>query len=82
MREVLRICLVGFVVGVLARFLYPGTVHMGLIGSILLGLGGSLVGGFVPRLFSPERAREPFSPAGFGGSILGAMGLILIGHII
>lgn len=82
MREVLRICFVGLIVGILARFLYPGSVHMGIIGSVLLGLGGSLVGGFVPRLFSPERARAPFSPAGFGGSILGAMGLILIGHIL
>ncbi len=82
MREILRICFVGFIVGVLARFFYPGTVHMGLVASIILGLAGSLVGGFVPRLFSPERTREPFSPAGFGGSILGAMGLILIGHII
>lgn len=82
MREVLRICFVGFVVGVLARFFYPGTVHMGLIGSIMLGLGGSLVGGLVPRLFTSRAASEPFSPAGFGGSILGAMGLILIGHIV
>ncbi len=82
MREVLRICLVGLLIGILARFLYPGSVHMGIIGSILLGIGGSIVGGFVPRFFSAERAREPFSPAGFGGSILGAMGLILISHIL
>lgn len=81
MREVLRICLVGLVVGILARFFFPGTVPMGLIGSILLGLGGSVVGGLVPRLLGSRSTNEPFSPAGFGGSILGAMGLILLTRI-
>jgi uncharacterized membrane protein YeaQ/YmgE (transglycosylase-associated protein family) len=82
MREVLRICLVGLVIGILARFFYPGEVDMGIIKSVLLGLGGSVVGGVVPRLVSKDRAGEPYSPAGFIGSVLGAMGLIFIGNIL
>lgn len=82
MREVLRICLVGLVIGILARFFFPGSVPMGLIGSILLGLGGSVVGGVVPRLVSKNRAHDPYEPAGFVGSVLGAMGLILASRII
>jgi len=81
MREVLRICFVGLVIGILARFFYPGAVDMGWIASILLGLGGSVVGGVVPRLISKDRSREPYEPAGFVGSVLGAMGLIFIGNL-
>jgi len=81
MREIIRICLVGLVIGILARFFFPGAVPVGIIGSILLGIGGSVVGGVVPRLLGSRSANEPFSPAGFGGSVLGAMGLILVGRL-
>ncbi len=33
---------VGLIVGILARFLYPGAVHMGLIASALLGIAGCI----------------------------------------
>ena len=82
MFEVLRFLFVGLVIGILARFFYPGEVDLGIIWSILLGLGGSVVGGVVPRLVSKDRSREPYAPAGFIGSVLGAMGLIFIGHIL
>jgi uncharacterized membrane protein YeaQ/YmgE (transglycosylase-associated protein family) len=82
MGEVIRICLVGFFVGLLARYFYPGAVPMGFVASILLGLGGSVVGGIVPRLVIPERARQPYSPAGFVGSVVGAMALILVGRLL
>lgn len=82
MREVLRITFVGLVIGILARFFYPGEVDMGIVKSVLLGLGGSVVGGVVPRLVSKDRSREPYAPAGFVGSVLGAMGLIFIGNTL
>jgi len=37
----------GLVAGVLARFLMPGKVPMGLVGTILLGIVGAVVGGFI-----------------------------------
>ena len=82
MGEVLRLCFVGLIVGILARFLYPGAVPMGMFGTISLGLGGSLVGGLLPRLWDRDSRNARFSPAGFGGSILGAFVLILIGHTV
>lgn len=82
MGEFLRICFVGLIVGLLARFLVPGDDSMGFIASILLGVGGSLVGGGLPRLFNAERASKPFSPAGFGGSLLGAILLIIVGRVV
>jgi len=44
----------GLVVGVLARWFYPGAVEMGWIATILLGLGGSLVAGLVAAVASPQ----------------------------
>ena len=43
---ILGTIVVGFVVGALARFLLPGDQKMGLILTILLGIGGSLLAGF------------------------------------
>lgn len=37
----------GLVAGVLARFLMPGKVPMGLVSTILLGIIGAVVGGFI-----------------------------------
>jgi uncharacterized membrane protein YeaQ/YmgE (transglycosylase-associated protein family) len=67
----------GLIVGVLARFFYPGTVSMGWIATILLGIGGSLAAGLIT-----SRGRSEFSRAGFIASILGAMALIFIGHVL
>ena len=38
---------VGFVVGLLARFFYPGAVNLGFWLTTLLGIGGSVVGGLI-----------------------------------
>jgi uncharacterized membrane protein YeaQ/YmgE (transglycosylase-associated protein family) len=67
--------IVGFIVGILARYFYPGPVPMAWWLTILLGIGGSIVGGFVGSLIwrSPD---GKFQPAGWIMSILGAMVLI------
>lgn len=69
---------VGLIVGILARFFYPGAVHLNWIWSILLGIAGSFVAGFVVQMMSPAARQKPFHPAGFIASILGAMVLIFI----
>ena len=69
--------IVGFVVGVLARFFYPGTVPMNWLWTILLGVGGSVLAGLVAN-----RGRAGFHRAGFIASLLGAMALILIGRLL
>ena len=66
---------VGFVVGLLARFFYPGAIALGFWLTTILGIGGSLVGGVISSLIfkSPE---GKFHPAGFIMSIIGAMILL------
>ena len=75
----------GLIVGILARFFYPGAVHMGLIASALLGIAGAFAAGFIGRALHPASRDQPFHPAGFIYSILGAMVLIFLArtlHII
>lgn len=69
--------IVGFVVGVLARFFYPGPVPMNWLWTMLLGVGGSVLAGMIV-----SRGRAGFHRAGFFASLLGAMGLILVGRLL
>ncbi|MEP6941080.1 MAG: GlsB/YeaQ/YmgE family stress response membrane protein [Rudaea sp.] len=68
--------IVGFIVGVLARFFYPGAMHMGFIMTVLLGIGGSIVGGLIGSLFNRPPAGAAFHPAGFIMSVLGSVILL------
>ena len=42
--------IVGFIVGVLARWIFPGTVPLGFWLTVGLGIGGSVVGGVIGDL--------------------------------
>lgn len=68
--------IIGLVAGAIARFLVPGRDPMGWIATLLLGLVGSLIGGFVGGLFT--EGDDTFDPAGLIGSILGAIVALLI----
>jgi uncharacterized membrane protein YeaQ/YmgE (transglycosylase-associated protein family) len=70
--------IVGFVVGWLARAVLPGAQHLGFIMTTLLGVGGSIVGGLIARLFSRPAPGSSFHPAGFILSILGAIILLFL----
>ncbi len=70
--------IVGFVVGLIARAVVPGTEKMGIILTTVLGIVGSLVGGFLGGLVSRPRQGSRFHPAGFFLSIIGAIVLLLL----
>ncbi len=68
--------LIGLVAGAVARFLVPGRDPMGVLGTLLLGVIGSFVGGFlISLIFAGELA---LSTAGIIGSIVGAIVALLI----
>lgn len=71
---------VGIIVGILARWFYPGQIPMGIIMSAILGIAGSFVGALITRLVNKPAPGSPFHPAGFVMSIIGAMILIFIAH--
>ena len=70
--------IVGFVVGLVARAIMPDVQHLGFIMTTLLGIGGSIVGGLIGRLFSKPAPGSTFHPAGLIMSIIGAIILLFI----
>jgi uncharacterized membrane protein YeaQ/YmgE (transglycosylase-associated protein family) len=67
--------IIGFIVGLLARFLKPGNDRMGIIFTTLLGVAGALIatyGGRALGLYQPGEA------AGFVGALVGAIVLLVI----
>jgi uncharacterized membrane protein YeaQ/YmgE (transglycosylase-associated protein family) len=65
---------VGLIVGALAKLIMPGHDPGGVIVTILLGIAGSVVAGFIGRAIGWYREGEP---AGFITSVIGAV--ILLG---
>ena len=70
--------IVGIVVGAIAKLIYPGAAHMGIILTGILGIVGSFVGGFIARLFSKPSEGTPVHPAGIIMSIIGALVVLFI----
>jgi uncharacterized membrane protein YeaQ/YmgE (transglycosylase-associated protein family) len=67
---------IGLIVGVLAKLVMPGRDPGGMIVTILLGIGGALLGGAIGRALGMY---DPGQPAGWIMSILGAI-VILAGY--
>ena len=61
---------VGLIVGILARFFYPGAVHMSLIASAVLGILGSFLAG----------ARRARASSGVARSAISSRRLYLLHH--
>ena len=72
--------IVGFFIGWLARAVMPGAQHLGFILTTLLGVGGSIVGGLIGRLFSKPAPDASFHPAGLIMSLIGAL-ILLFAYI-
>ena len=71
--------LFGLVVGAIAKLLMPGKDPGGIIVTMLLGIVGAVLGGWMGRamgLYGPE------DPAGFLMSLLGAIVLLVIYRMV
>ena len=64
--------IIGFVAGLLARAIKPGADSMGWIMTIILGIAGSFVGGFLAGAFGLS------ANGGFGGLVLSVVGAIAL----
>jgi uncharacterized membrane protein YeaQ/YmgE (transglycosylase-associated protein family) len=67
--------LIGFVVGLIARAVMPGTQSMGLILTSLLGIAGSFIAGFLGQAVG---FYAPGQPVGFIASVVGALILLFV----
>jgi uncharacterized membrane protein YeaQ/YmgE (transglycosylase-associated protein family) len=70
--------IVGFFVGCIAHLFVPGAGHLGFWMTAFVGIGGSIVGGLIARIFSRPADGAMFHPAGFFLSIIGAIIVLVI----
>ncbi len=68
----------GLIVGAIAKLLMPGRDPGGWIVTILLGVAGSFVGGFLGQMFFANAGNT----AGWIGSVLGAILLLFIYRMV
>lgn len=68
----------GLIAGAIARLLVPGRQPLGCLGTILLGVTGSLIGGFASWLLF---GGHPLQASSWIMSILGAVLVLAIGVI-
>ena len=71
--------IIGFFVGLFARFLKPGNDQMGIIMTTILGIAGAFVGGYLGQAFG---IYQPGEPVGFFGSVIGAIVVLLIAGLL
>ena len=77
--EIIGTIVIGFIVGVLAKFLHPGKENMGFVVTTVLGIAGSFAASYVGRALN-------LYPAGHFGqfiaSVIGAIVLLVIYGIV
>jgi len=67
--------LFGLVVGIIGKLLTPGRDPGGFVLTILLGIAGAMVGGFLGQSLG---FYQPHEPAGFVMAVIGSIILLLI----
>ena len=71
--------IIGFLVGLVAKFLMPGRDPGGFIVTTLLGIVGALVATFLGQAMGIYAAGQA---AGFIGAVIGAIVVLLVYHMI
>jgi uncharacterized membrane protein YeaQ/YmgE (transglycosylase-associated protein family) len=76
---IVSLLVIGLIAGAVARLLVPGKQDLSIIATIVIGIVGSFVGGFIGYLlFRSDRQDGFFQPSGIIGSIIGAVIVLLI----
>lgn len=65
----------GLVVGIIGKLLMPGRDPGGFVITILLGIAGALVGGFLGRMLGLYREDDP---VGFVMAVIGSIVLLVL----
>jgi uncharacterized membrane protein YeaQ/YmgE (transglycosylase-associated protein family) len=68
----------GLIVGAIAKFLTPGNDSNNWITTIILGIAGSFVGGFLGNLLFGSKGENAVRYGGWVFSIIGAIILLLL----
>jgi uncharacterized membrane protein YeaQ/YmgE (transglycosylase-associated protein family) len=80
---VLYLIVIGAIAGFIARAVVPGPDPMGVLGTIVLGIVGSFVGGFLGFvLFNEDFDDGALQASGVIGSIIGAILALLVYRMV
>ena len=75
----LWMCLIGLIAGAVAKFIMPGKDPGGIIITMLLGIAGSILAGYLGRVLGFYQEGQP---AGFIMSVVGAIVLLGIYRLV
>ena len=77
--EILWVIIIGFIVGIVAKFLMPGRDGGGFFLTAILGIVGALVATFLGQAVGIYAAGQT---AGFIGAVIGAIIVLAIYHMV
>jgi uncharacterized membrane protein YeaQ/YmgE (transglycosylase-associated protein family) len=77
--HLLGMIVIGLIVGALAKLIMPGNDPGGVIVTMLLGVGGSVIAGWLGRAVGWYTAGQP---AGFIASVVGAIIILAIYRLL
>jgi uncharacterized membrane protein YeaQ/YmgE (transglycosylase-associated protein family) len=80
--NILLFLVFGLVVGLLARAIMPGRQSMGLVMTMVLGVLGSFIGGFLWAALVTHTSVTDFNTSGLVGSVLGSLLTLFIAGAI
>ena len=76
---ILYLVIIGLIAGFLARAIVPGNDSMSVAATIMLGIVGSFVGGFIGYVLTHHDAKDgAFQVSGILGSVVGAIIALLV----
>jgi len=76
---ILYLVVIGLVAGFIARAVVPGKDSMSVGGTMVLGIVGSFIGGFIGYVLTHHDAKDgAFQASGIIGSIVGAVLALLV----
>jgi uncharacterized membrane protein YeaQ/YmgE (transglycosylase-associated protein family) len=76
---IISLIVIGLIAGAIARLVVPGKQDLSILATIVLGIVGSFVGGFLGYLlFHKDSQNGFFQLSGIIGSIIGAIIVLLL----
>jgi uncharacterized membrane protein YeaQ/YmgE (transglycosylase-associated protein family) len=75
---ILYLLIIGLIAGFIARAVVPGNDKMSIPATVLLGIIGSFIGGFIGYLLDHDKGDGAFQASGIIGSIVGAIIALLV----
>ena len=76
--DVVSWLLFGLIVGIVANAIDPRPNQGGLVGSLMLGVSGALLGGFMANLIFGYTAPQGFNMMSFLVAIIGSFALLML----